>query len=124
MVTLLAIKAFLQFWGFKGLAFLQTVPYKKQILLGVVVILLFLGAVRYCSKNNEPDYTIQSGTVEAQENEERRRKELSDTIQDIERLKNEQDAKIRDLERLIDDLQKSRSRNVTGDELEKKAKGK
>jgi hypothetical protein len=124
MVTLLAIKAFLQFWGLKGLAFLQTVPYKKQILLGVVVILLFLGAVRYCSKNNEPDYTIQSGTVEVQENEERRRKELSDTIQDIERLKNEQDAKIRDLERIVDDLQKSRSRNVTGDELEKKAKGK
>jgi TolA-binding protein len=124
MVTFLAVKAFLQFWGIKALAFLQTVPYKKQILLGVVVLLVFLGAVRYCSKKNEPDYTIQSGSVETQQNEDRRKKELGETLEQIEKKKTEQDERIRELERIVEQLQRSRPRNTTAEQLEKKAKGK
>jgi len=124
MVTLLAVKAFLQFWGFKALAFLHTVPYKKHILLGVVVLLVFLGAVRYCSKKNQPDYTIQSGSVETQQNEDRRKKELVETIEQIEKKKTEQDAKIKELEQKLEALQRSRPYGVTANELERKARGK
>ena len=122
MVTLLAIKAFLQFWGVKALAFLETVPYKRHILLGVVVLLLFLGAVRYCSRQNVPDFTIQSGSEEIERNEKEARKQLEETIKRLDQIKAEQDARIRELERLVE--QARGNRNVTAEQLEKKARGK
>jgi hypothetical protein len=122
MVTLLAIKAFLQFWGVKALAFLETIPYKRHILLGVVVLLLFLGAVRYCSRQNVPDFTIQSGSEEIERNEKEARKQLEETIRRLDQIKAEQDARIRELERLVE--QARGNRNVTAEQLEKKARGK
>jgi LPS O-antigen subunit length determinant protein (WzzB/FepE family) len=122
MVTLLAIKAFLKLWGFKAVMFLETVPYKKQILVGIVVVLVFLGAVRYCSRKQVPDYNIQSGAAEVRENEERRKKELSDKIAELDRIKAEQDARIKQLEAAVERMR--RPRNVTAGQLENKARGK
>jgi ABC-type multidrug transport system fused ATPase/permease subunit len=123
MVTLLAIKAFLKFWGIKGLAFLHTVPYKKHILVGLVVLLVFVGLVRYCSKPKTPDYTIQSGTEEVQKNEEKRREDLNQTLQEIQEIRRKEAEKIKELERIVEDLKRSRPSNVTADDLERKAGG-
>lgn len=122
MVTFLAVKAFLQFWGLKVLAFLETVPYKRHILAGLVLLLVFLGLVRYCARQNEPDYTIQSGTEEIERNEKRRREALDAKMKEFDSIREKQDARIRELEGLLEETR--RPRNVTAEQLEKKARGK
>ena len=121
MVTLLAVKAFLQYWGVKAVAFLHTVPYKRHILAGLVLLLVFLGLVRYCSKQNEPDYTIQSGTEEIERNEKKRREALDAKMKEFDSIREKQDARIRELERLLNETRKPR--NVTAEQLENKVKG-
>lgn len=104
----------------KAKAYVLAFPYKREVLIGLALILFGAGLFRYCtSPGAKPQVDLEQVQRINSENEKERREALEQVIAKVDAERAVRDDEIDAIEKRIETARRSNGRDVTAEELER-----